>query len=145
MRALIQRVREASVSVNGQTLGAIGLGFVVLLGIGQEDTEEKAAALARKVANLRVFEDEAGKMNLSLRDVGGSALVISQFTLYADTRKGHRPSFTQAAPPHLARPLVARFVGYLKAEGIPVAEGEFGAHMLVYILNDGPVTLMLEV
>ncbi len=144
MRALLQRVREASVQVEGQTVAHIGPGFAILLGVGLEDTAEKAAALARRIALLRVFEDEAGKMNLSIQDVKGEALVVSQFTLYADTRRGNRPSFTQAAPPDVARPLVEAFAEHLKAYGIPVQQGVFGAHMLVYILNDGPVTIWLE-
>ncbi|MCX8023650.1 MAG: D-aminoacyl-tRNA deacylase [Thermanaerothrix sp.] len=144
MRALLQRVREASVQVEGQTVARIGPGFAILLGVGLEDTVEKAATLARKIALLRVFEDEAGKMNLSIQDVKGEALVVSQFTLYADTRKGNRPSFTQAAPPDVARPLVEAFAEHLKSYGIPVQQGVFGAHMLVYILNDGPVTIWLE-
>ena len=144
MRALLQRVREASVQVEGQTVAHIGPGFAILLGVGLEDTAEKAAALARKIAFLRVFEDETGKMNLSIQDVKCEALVVSQFTLYADTRKGNRPSFTQAAPPDVARPLVETFAEHLKSYGIPVQQGIFGAHMLVYILNDGPVTIWLE-
>jgi D-tyrosyl-tRNA(Tyr) deacylase len=118
--------------------------MVILLGIGQQDTEETARALAEKTANLRVFEDEQGKMNLSIRDVGGSAIVVSQFTLYADTRRGRRPSFIDAALPDLARPLVDRFAELLTEQGVPAQTGEFGAHMLVEIENDGPVTILLE-
>ncbi|WP_299027416.1 D-aminoacyl-tRNA deacylase [uncultured Thermanaerothrix sp.] len=144
MRALLQRVREASVEVDKQVVAQIGPGLAILLGVGLEDNEEKAAALARKIAYLRVFEDEEGKMNLSIQEVGGEVLVVSQFTLYADTRKGNRPSFTQAAPPEVARPLVEVFARYLGSYGIPVQQGVFGAHMLVHILNDGPVTIWLE-
>jgi D-tyrosyl-tRNA(Tyr) deacylase len=145
MKAVVQRVTRGRVSVEGETRGEIALGLVVLLGVAPEDNEEMARELARKVAALRIFGDAQGKMNLSLRDVGGSALVISQFTLFADTRKGHRPSFIGAAPPELAKPLCDRFVNFLQAEGIPTQEGEFGAHMLVEIDNDGPVTIVLEV
>ncbi len=144
MRALLQRVREASVKVNDQIVAQIGPGFVILLCVGLEYTEEKAALLARKIAYLRVFEDDGGKMNLSIQDVGGEALVVSQFTLYADTRKGNRPSFTQAAPPEMARHLVEAFARHLESYGVPVQQGVFGAHMLVHILNDGPVTIWLE-
>jgi len=118
--------------------------MVILLGVGHADTEENARALADKVAFLRIFEDEQGKMNLSIQDVGGSAIVVSQFTLYADTRKGRRPSFVDAALPDLARPLVDRFAQFLVEHGIPTQTGEFGAHMLVEIDNDGPVTILLE-
>jgi D-tyrosyl-tRNA(Tyr) deacylase len=144
MRVLLQRVREASVTVEGEVVGAIGQGFVALVGVGHADGEEQAAWLAKKVAGLRVFEDEEGKFNRSLLDVGGAALVISQFTLYADSRKGRRPSFTDAAPPEVAEPLVARFADLLRAEGVPVEMGVFGAMMLVEIHNDGPVTIWLE-
>ncbi|HEC23260.1 MAG TPA: D-tyrosyl-tRNA(Tyr) deacylase [Chloroflexi bacterium] len=144
MRVLLQRVSKASVSVNGQVVGAIGQGFVVLVGVGHHDGEEQAAWLARKIAGLRVFEDQAGKFNLSIRDVGGAALVVSQFTLYADTRRGRRPAFVDAAPPEIAEPLVERFAGLLRAEGVPVEMGVFGARMLVEIHNDGPVTIWIE-
>jgi D-tyrosyl-tRNA(Tyr) deacylase len=144
MRVLLQRVREASVTVEGEVVGAIGQGFVALVGVGHADGEEQAAWLAKKVAGLRVFEDEEGKFNRSLLDVGGAALVVSQFTLYADSRKGRRPSFTDAAPPAVAEPLVARFADLLRAEGVPVEMGVFGAMMLVEIHNDGPVTIWLE-
>ena len=144
MRVLLQRVSKASVSVNGQVVGAIGQGFVVLVGVGRHDGEEQAAWLARKIAGLRVFEDQAGKFNLSIRDVGGAALVVSQFTLYADTRRGRRPAFVDAAPPEIAEPLVERFAGLLRAEGVPVEMGVFGARMLVEIHNDGPVTIWIE-
>lgn len=144
MRAVVQRVTRGAVSVDGRRLGEIGLGLVILLGVAPEDTEANAQALARKIAALRIFGDEQGKMNLSVRDVGGSALVISQFTLFADTRKGNRPSFVGAAPPELAQPLCDRFVALLAAEGVPAQTGEFGAHMLVELANDGPVTILLE-
>jgi D-aminoacyl-tRNA deacylase len=144
MRALIQRVRHGSVTIAGRQTAEIGRGLVVLLGIGPQDDEQKAALLARKIALMRIFEDEQGKMNLSVLDVHGSAIVVSQFTLYADTRKGNRPSFTDAALPAQASPLVDRFVDYLKEQGVPTQTGEFGAHMLVDIENDGPVTIWLE-
>ncbi len=144
MRVLLQRVRQANVSVEGEIIGQIRRGVVALVGIGQGDGEDQARYLAKKVAELRIFEDENGKTNLSLRDVDGAALVISQFTLYADTRKGRRPSFTHAARPEIAEPLFNRFVDLLRAEGVPVETGRFGAHMMVEIHNDGPVTIWLE-
>ncbi|HDD24395.1 MAG: D-tyrosyl-tRNA(Tyr) deacylase [Chloroflexi bacterium] len=144
MRALIQRVSRASVSVGGEVVGAIGRGVVVLVGVTHGDTEEQAEWLARKVAGLRIFEDNAGKMNAGLLDVDGAALVISQFTLYADCRKGRRPGFTDAAPPEVAEPLVEHFAQALQGYGVPVKTGVFGAHMLVEIHNDGPVTILLE-
>ena len=144
MRAVVQRVTHGSVSVEGRLTAEIGLGLVILLGIGPADTEENARTLARKIALLRIFGDENGKMNLSLLDVGGSAIVVSQFTLFADTRRGNRPAFTEAAPPDLARPLCDRFVGFLRENGVPTGTGEFGAHMVVDIQNDGPVTIWLE-
>ncbi len=144
MRALIQRVQKGSVTIAERRVAEIGRGLVILLGVGPEDDEQKAAVLARKIALLRIFEDEQGKMNLSVLDVKGSAIVVSQFTLYADTRKGNRPSFTGAALPAQASPLVDRFVAYLKEQGVPTQTGEFGAHMLVNIENDGPVTIWLE-
>lgn len=144
MRAVLQRVRRGKVSVEGKTVAEIGPGMVILLGVGHDDGPEKARALAEKVAFLRIFEDEQGKMNRSLLDIGGSAIVVSQFTLYADTRKGRRPSFTDAALPDLARPLVDRFARDLAELGVPTQTGEFGAHMLVEIDNDGPVTILLE-
>ena len=122
----------------------MGKGLVVLLGIGHGDGEEQAAFLAEKVANLRVFEDVQGRTNLSVLDVRGEAIVVSQFTLYADSRKGRRPSFTDAAPPDRAEPLVSRFVELLRGHGVPTQTGQFGAHMLVEIHNDGPVTIWLE-
>ncbi len=144
MRVLLQRVRKASVTVGGEVVGAIGQGYVALVGVGHGDGEEQAQWLAQKVAGLRVFEDADGKFNLSILDVGGSALVVSQFTLYADARKGRRPAFVDAAPPEVAGPLVERFATLLRAAGVPVEMGVFGAHMLVEIHNDGPVTIWLE-
>jgi D-aminoacyl-tRNA deacylase len=144
MRLILQRVSSGSVTVDGKVIASIGRGLVILLGVGPTDTEEQARFLAEKTATLRIFEDEQGKMNLSVRDVGGEALVVSQFTLYADTRKGRRPSFTDAAPPEIARPLIARFAQLLVELGVPAQTGEFGAHMLVQIANDGPVTIWLE-
>ncbi|MCL4559785.1 MAG: D-aminoacyl-tRNA deacylase [Chloroflexi bacterium] len=144
MRAVIQRARQGRVSVDDKTVAEIGLGLVILLGIGPQDGEEQAHYLTEKIANLRIFEDTQGKLNLSLLDIGGAAIVVSQFTLYADARKGRRPSFTDAAPPDLARPLVERFAQMLRDLGVPTQMGEFGAHMLVEIANDGPVTIWLE-
>ena len=144
MRALLQRVSEARVTVDGEPVGAIRRGFVVLVGVTHDDTREEAEWLARKVAGLRLFEDEAGKMNLSLADVGGSVLVVSQFTLYGDARKGRRPSFTDAARPEQAKPLFDYFAAQLRKHGVPVQTGVFGAYMDVEIHNDGPVTLMIE-
>jgi D-tyrosyl-tRNA(Tyr) deacylase len=144
MRALVQRVKYAKVSVNHQVTAEIGKGLVILLGVGHNDSEAQAAFLAEKIANLRIFEDAEGKMNLSLVDVKGEAIVVSQFTLYADARKGRRPSFTEAALPELARPLVDRFAELLRAQGIHTGQGVFGAEMLVEIHNDGPVTIWLE-
>lgn len=144
MRLVLQRVISGRVSVQGRMVAQIGPGLVILLGIAPGDDENKARALAEKVAHLRIFEDEQGKMNRSVLEVGGGALVVSQFTLYADARKGRRPSFTDAALPEVARPLVERFAYFLRACGVPTQTGEFGAHMLVEIANDGPVTLILE-
>ncbi|MBI4279504.1 MAG: D-tyrosyl-tRNA(Tyr) deacylase [Armatimonadetes bacterium] len=144
MRAVLQRVARAAVSVDGETVGAIGRGAVILLGVGQGDGPDQAEALAAKVAHLRVFDDDAGKMNLSLVDIGGEVLSVSQFTLYADTSRGRRPGFSYAAPPQEAERLYALFNERLRALGIPVATGRFGARMLVEIYNDGPVTLILE-
>jgi D-aminoacyl-tRNA deacylase len=127
-----------------RTVAEIGPGLVILLGIGPQDGEEQARYLVDKIANLRIFEDTEGKMNCSLLESGGQAIVVSQFTLYADTRKGRRPSFTDAALPEMASPLVERFADLLRAAGIPTQTGEFGAHMLVEIANDGPVTIWLE-
>jgi D-tyrosyl-tRNA(Tyr) deacylase len=144
MRALLQRVSKASVRVDGQVISQIGKGLLILLGIGQGDGEGQAEFLAEKVANLRIFEDEQGKTNLSVLDVKGEAIVVSQFTLYADARKGRRPSFTNAAPPEIAEPLVERFVELLRGHGVPTQAGKFRAHMEVEIHNDGPVTVWLE-
>ena len=144
MRIVLQRVKQGSVTVAGRKIASIGRGLVLLVGIGHDDSETQVSFLAEKVANLRIFEDTAGKMNLSLKDVGGEAIVVSQFTLYADARKGRRPSFTDAALPDVARPLVDRFTQLLAAQGVPVQSGEFGADMQVEILNDGPVTIVLE-
>ena len=144
MRTVLQRVTRGCVSVDDQTVAEIGPGLVILLGIGQDDGEEQARYLAQKIANLRIFEDDEGKMNRSVLDIGGKAIVISQFTLYADTRKGRRPSFTDAALPGTASPLVERFVELLEEQGVPTQTGVFGAHMLVEIANDGPVTIWME-
>jgi D-aminoacyl-tRNA deacylase len=144
MRALLQRVSRASVTVDQQTISTIGNGLLILLGVGHGDGEEQAKFLADKIANLRIFEDEQGKTNLSILDVKGEAIVVSQFTLYADTRKGRRPSFTDAALPEVAEPLVNRFVELLAGYGILTQTGKFGAHMGVEIHNNGPVTIWLE-
>ena len=144
MRAVIQRVRRGSVTVEGKELARIGQGLVVLLGIGPKDTEETAQAMTYKISRMRIFEDDQGKMNLSVLDVGGEVIVVSQFTLYANTKKGHRPSFILSAPPEMASPLVDRFVELMREQGVPTQTGEFGAHMLVDIENDGPVTIWLE-
>ncbi len=144
MRALIQRVKSGKVSIEDRTIVSIGPGLVILLGIGQGDGEAQANFLAEKIASMRIFEDELGKFNLSILDKGGEAVVVSQFTLYADTRKGRRPSFTEAAAPEIAAPLVEKFSEVLRRKGIPTQTGVFGAHMLVEIENDGPVTIWLE-
>jgi len=144
MKALVQRVSGGAVSVEGQEVARIGRGLVVLVGVAPEDTQEQAEWLADKVANLRIFDDAQGKMNLSALDVGGHAIVVSQFTLYADARHGRRPGFSAAAPPDYAEPLVAHFARCLESAGVPTQTGIFQAHMLVEILNDGPVTIMLE-
>jgi D-aminoacyl-tRNA deacylase len=144
VRILIQRVSHGKVSVAGQAVAEIGSGMVVLVGVGPQDGEDQTRYLAEKAANLRIFEDDQGKINLSLLDVHGEALVVSQFTLYADARKGRRPSFTAAAAPDLARPLVEKFAALLAEQGVATQMGVFGAHMLVEIANDGPVTIWLE-
>lgn len=144
MRIVLQRVTMGRVSVNDRTVAQIGSGLVLLVGIGPNDGEDQARYLAEKIANLRIFEDDQGKMNLSVLETGGEALVVSQFTLYADTRKGRRPSFTDAAMPEVASPLVERFAALLSQQGIPTQTGEFAAHMQVEIHNDGPVTIILE-
>ena len=144
MRALLQRVKSSKVSVDGQSIAQGGKGLVILLGIGQGDVEEQAAFLAEKIANLRIFEDGEGKTNLSILEVKGEATVVSQFTLYADTKKGRRPSFLDAALPEKAEPLVLHFAECLRSFGIPTQTGKFGGHMLVEIQNDGPFTIWLE-
>jgi D-tyrosyl-tRNA(Tyr) deacylase len=144
MRAVIQRVSSAQVTVHGEVAGAIGKGFLVLLGVTASDGEAEAALLARKIAGLRVFEDADGKMNLALADIGGAVLAVSQFTLYADVRKGRRPSFIAAARPEQAEPLYQRFCQLLVAEGLPVAQGVFQAEMQVALVNDGPVTIWID-
>ncbi|MGK0618704.1 D-aminoacyl-tRNA deacylase [Meiothermus cerbereus] len=144
MRAVVQRVSQARVVVAGETVGQIGQGLLVLLGVGRGDTPDDAAYLARKIAGLRVFSDEEGKMNLALAEVGGEVLVVSQFTLYGDTRKGNRPSFVGAAPPSEGKRLYERFCDLLTAQGLHVETGVFQAHMEVHLTNDGPVTLWLD-
>jgi len=144
MRALVQRVRFANVTVEGEAISEIGCGLLILLGIAKGDTAADADWLAGKCARLRIFEDEAGKMNRSVLDIGGAALVVSQFTLYGDTRRGNRPGFDAAALPADAEPLYEHFKAALAALGIPVRGGQFGADMQVTLQNDGPVTLMLE-
>ena len=141
---MVQRVRGASVSVGGKEISRIGRGLAILLGVGRGDGGADASKLADKIANLRIFEDEQGKMNLSVLDVGGEALVVSQFTLYADTRKGRRPSFDMAAPPDEADMLYNEFVEALRGLGVPTRTGQFQAKMLFCIENDGPVTILLE-
>jgi len=145
MKAVVQRVAHASVTVDGSVVGEIAGGLLILLGAAQGDTQAQAELLAAKIAKLRVFCDDAGKMNLSLLDMTGSALVVSQFTLCADTRKGNRPAFTSAAPPDVAQDLVDYFCTYLQKEGVTnVQTGVFGAHMHVELLNDGPVTIIMD-
>ncbi len=144
MRVVLQRVNRGRVSVDGSTIAEIGRGMVLLVGVGHDDTETEARWLAEKCARLRVFEDIEGKTNLSIREVGGEAIVVSQFTLYADTRKGRRPSFIHAGLPEVAEPLVTLFAKHLTVQGVPTQMGVFGAHMLVEIDNDGPVTILLE-
>jgi len=144
MRALVQRVSCASVTVDGRTTGEIGPGLMVLVAVGKEDTVATASAMAEKVANLRIFGDDAGKMNRSLLDTGGAALAVSQFTLYGDARGQRRPSFIQAAPPDLGKALYEEFVRALQALGVRVETGVFQAHMSVELVNDGPVTILLD-
>jgi len=144
MRAVVQRVASASVSVDAKSIATIEKGLLILLGVGPADTEGVAQQLAKKIAAMRIFPDAEGKMNLSVRETGGAAIVVSQFTLYADTRKGNRPSFIGAAAPELASPLCDMFVECLKAEGVPAQTGQFGAHMQVELVNDGPVTIILD-
>ena len=144
MRALIQRVSQAQVQVDGRTVGAIAQGMVVLLGVQQDDTMQDVQYLASKVVTLRIFADAHGKMNCDVRERQGAILVVSQFTLYADCRKGRRPSFSQAAAPPLAQQLYAAFLAEVMRLGVPVAQGVFGTHMAVSLVNDGPVTIMLH-
>ena len=144
MRALVQRVAHASVTVDDRTVGRCGRGVLVLLGVGPSDDEAAASWLARKVASLRIFPDAEGRMNLGLLDIAGEALIISQFTLYGDCRKGRRPSFVGSAPPDLARPLYERFCDHLAAQGVTVERGIFAADMKVSLVNDGPVTLVVD-
>ena len=144
MRVVIQRVSEASVTVDQQTVGAIGQGLMVLLGVAQGDTSQEAKSLAKKTAGLRIFEDDAGKMNRSVEEIGGSLLVVSQFTLLGDCRKGRRPGFTDAAPPELADQLYEEYVAALRSRGANVATGVFRADMQVALVNDGPVTMLLD-
>jgi D-aminoacyl-tRNA deacylase len=141
----VQRVSRAEVRVGGEMRGSCGQGLLVLLGVARDDTAERAVRLAGKVARLRVFEDDAGRFDQSLLDVGGATLVVSQFTLLADTAKGNRPSFTDAAPPAVAEPLYLAFCDALRAEGVDVATGEFGARMEVELVNNGPVTIVVDV
>lgn len=144
MRAVVQRVRQAAVAVEAEVVGEIGRGVVVLLGVAAEDTAAETDRLAGKIARLRIFENDEGRFDRSLLDVSGEALVVSQFTLLADTRRGNRPSFTAAADPKLAEPLYARFCAALEGEGVPVERGVFGARMQVSLVNDGPVTIVLD-
>src|ERR1700686_4517080 len=144
MRALLQRVTQASVTVEGRVVGEIGHGLLVLLGIGHGDSEAQVKMMTEKIVHLRIFEDDEGKMNRSLLDIGGQALIVSQFTLYADARKGRRPGYTDAAPPALAEPLVERFKDAIADFGVKVAGGVFGAYMQVELLNHGPVTIWLD-
>jgi D-tyrosyl-tRNA(Tyr) deacylase len=144
VRAVLQRVNEAHVSVDGETIGRIARGWLVLLGIGHGDTDATAVALADKAAGLRCFEDEQGKTNLAAADIGAEWLVVSQFTLYADTSRGRRPGFTTAAAPHVAEPIVEAFATALTRRGFRVQTGRFGAHMQVTLVNDGPFTILLE-
>jgi D-tyrosyl-tRNA(Tyr) deacylase len=145
LKAILQRVQSGSVSVGGKMIAEIQIGLVILLGIGPADTEIEANKLALKLAQMRIFPDVNGKMNLSLLDVSGEALVVPQFTLFANTKKGHRPSFVSAGPPEIAKPLTDYFASALRELGVPTQEGEFGAHMLVEIHNDGPVTIEVEI
>ena len=144
MRVLLQRVEQASVAVEGREVAAVGRGFLALVGVTHDDTPAHAARLAAKLVKLRVFDDERGLMNRSIVEAGGAVLAVSQFTLYADTRKGNRPSFTDAAPPAQGEVLYEAFVAAVGAAGVPVATGVFGAHMRVTLVNDGPVTILLE-
>lgn len=144
MRAVVQRVKEARVEVDGKAVGEIGQGLLVLLGVGEDDAEKDCEYLANKIAHLRIFSDDQGLMNLSAIEIGGAVLVVSQFTLWGDCRKGRRPSFTRAAPPEKARALYEDFVGILRGKGLRTATGEFQEMMDVHLVNDGPVTLILD-
>jgi D-tyrosyl-tRNA(Tyr) deacylase len=144
MRAVVQRVSKASVSVDGEVVGTIGPGLVVFVGVTHDDGDKEARFLAGKIAHLRIFADDEGKFNRSALDVGGEALVVSQFTVYGDARKGRRPNFGQAAPPEIAEPLIERLVFFLQEEGLRVETGVFGAMMMVETHNDGPVTIIIE-
>jgi D-tyrosyl-tRNA(Tyr) deacylase len=144
MRAVIQRVKESRVEVKGRTVGSIGKGLLVLLGVGEDDCEKDCEYMAKKIAHLRIFPDENGLMNLSLKEIGGAALVVSQFTLWGDCRKGRRPSFAHAARPEKAEQLYGNFIRLLSEEEVSVASGRFQEMMDVYLVNDGPVTLMID-
>ncbi len=144
MRAVVQRVSKASVSVDGEVVGTIGPGLVVFVGVTHDDGDKEARFLAGKIAHLRIFADDEGKFNRSALDVGGEALVVSQFTVYGDARKGRRPNFGQAAPPETAEPLIERLVFFLQEEGLRIETGVFGAMMMVETHNDGPVTIIIE-
>ena len=144
MKALLQRVSEAKVTVNSKIIGEIGTGWLILLGVGKADSEAEIPKLSEKILGLRLFSDADGKFNLSVQDVGGQILVVSQFTLFADCSRGRRPGFSNAAPPDVAKDLYERFVAELRKSGITVATGEFGADMKVSLVNDGPVTIMLD-
>ena len=144
MRVLLQRVSQASVTVDGMVIGAVERGFLALVGVTHADTAVTAQKLAAKVVKLRVFEDDAGLMNLALADIGGAVLAVSQFTLYADTRKGNRPGFSDAAAPEQGEEIYEEFVATLRSAGVPVQTGQFGAHMAVELVNDGPVTILVE-
>ena len=144
MRAVIQRVAHASVDVDDKAIGSIGKGFLVLLGVADEDTEEDLSYLVKKITQMRIFEDAAGKMNLSLKDVNGELLIISQFTLFASTKKGNRPSFTEAGAPDFSKTMYLKFIQACRECGIHTEEGEFGAHMVVSLVNDGPVTITID-